>query len=204
MTPLLIGYGPSVYSRAARMMLIAKGADFDWREADPFAGDVPEHPMGRVPVLEHDGQRIWETSAIGLHIDLAFDGPPLTPPDAAGQVRAAQLISATDAYVYVPLVRRAYAHAVFRPAAGEPGDPAEVEAGRAAAPAILDMLEGLMPVECFFNGAAPGRADCHLAPMLACFAEVPGADAMIAARPKLQGWLDRIRRTEPFRRMAHR
>ncbi|QPH53902.1 glutathione S-transferase family protein [Pontivivens ytuae] len=172
------------------MMLIAKGVTFDWREVDPFAGDVPEHPMGRVPVLEHDGQRIWETSAIGLHIDLAFDGPPLTPSDAAGQVRTAQLISATDAYFYVPLVRRTYAHAVFRPAAG--------------AAAILDMLEGLMPVEGFFNGAAPGRADCHLAPMLACFAEVPGADAMIAARPKLQGWLDRIRRTTPFERTAHR
>lgn len=184
----LHGYGPSVYSRIARLTLTELRLPFDWAETDPFSdGSVP-HPMRRVPVLKVGVAAIYETAAITRYLD-RMTGGTLTPSDALSAARMDQVLGIVDAYAYWPLVRQVYAHAVFRPANGLDADPGIARAGLDAAVPVLAMLEEI---------AAEGRvlagertlADCHLAPILAAFAEARDGRERLAAAPALEGWFD--------------
>lgn len=189
----LTGYGLSVYTRAVRMALAAKGEGYDYAECDPFDAAQAEglralHPFARVPVLDHGAFRIYETQAILDYLEAALPGPALTPGDVKARARMRQVMGITDAYLYWPLVRQAFSHAVFQPRVGEGGDPGEAEAGLRAAPPVLDALEeiageGLVLVPGMFT-----LADCLLWPMLDYFREIPEGAAMLKARPALHLW----------------
>lgn len=183
---LLHGYRFSVYARIARLTLLEKGVAFAWREVDPFAplpADHP-HPFGRVPVLEHDGFRLYETQAIARFVDAAFPGPPLVPVGPRAAARMTQVIGVADAYLYWPLVRQVFSHAVFRPAAGEPSDPLAIAEGLAAAPRLLAALEDIAAEGMVLAGPVT-LADLHLMPMLAYFAAAPQGAALLARHPAL-------------------
>ena len=199
--PLLTGYHLSVYTRAARIALMAKQVAHDYDECDPF---LPEnenrirakHPFGRVPVLEHAGFRIWETQAILDYIDTAFPGDPLRSGDPKTLARMRQVMGIVDSYVYWPLVRQAFVHAVFHPLVGEESDASEVQAGLAAAPRVLRVLdeiaaEGLVIV--------PGRfclSDCMLWPMLDYFRMVREGNDMLTSHAALYDWVSWFEDTE--------
>ncbi len=196
----LIGYRYSVYLRIARLALEEKGVAFRHVEVDPF-GDVPPwylalQPFGRVPVLRHGDFTIHETAAIGRYVDAAFDGPALVPAEGRAGARAAgrmqQVIGIVDSYGYRPMVRQVFAHAVFRPAAGEVGDWAEVLAGLEAARVVLGALEGLVEGR-WMAGDAVSLADLHLGPMMAYFVAAPEGAAMLAGYPRLSAWWARMR-----------
>lgn len=191
--PVLVGYCHSVYTRAARIALIEKGVACDYREHDPFSGrgaDNP-HPFGRVPVLLHAGFTLYETAAITAYVDAAFDGPRLMPDGAGAAARAVQVISMVDAYVYWPLVRQVYSHGAFRPAMGEAADGEVLAAGLREAPRVLAALEAIA-AEGLVLGQGFTRADCHLAPMIAAFVQVPEAARMLGACPALGRWWARV------------
>ena len=64
----LHGFGPSVYTWAARLALQVKGVAFRHDEITPFDPVDADrlarlHPFGRVPVLAHQGRLIYETAA---------------------------------------------------------------------------------------------------------------------------------------------
>lgn len=200
----LTGYGLSVYTRAARMALVAKGVVYDRVECNPFEAEgaatlKSKHPFGRVPVLEHAGFCLWESQAITSYVDEAFDGPALSPerPRARGRMR--QVMGIVDSYLYWPLVRQAFSHGVLRPAMGEPANEETKCAGLAAAPGVLSALEDI---------AADGRvlvpgeltlADCHLWPMLDYFTMLPEGWEMLQAYPALAEWARWVETTAPVR-----
>ena len=188
--PVLTGYCHSVYTRAARIALAEKGVACDYAEHDPFPGQGAEnpHPFGRVPVLSHDGFTVYETAAITAYVDAAFDGPDLMPRGARAAARAVQVIGMVDAYVYWPLVRQVYSHGVFRPAMGEVADEAVLRQGLEAAPGVLRALEAVAEEGLVLTGEDLSRADCHLLPMIAAFAEQPQAAGMLKACPALSRW----------------
>ena len=193
-TPQVTGYRYSVYTRAVRMALAAKGARYDYVECDPFtepgAAHLRDlHPFGRVPVFEQDGFRLWETQAVLDYVEATFDTPNMTPDSVVGRARMRQVMGIADSYLYWPLVRQAFSHGVFRPLMGEDGDRGEVDAGLAAAPAVLDALEGiaqegltLLPGHLCLDG-------CLLWPMLDYFAMLPEARRMLDSRPALTTWM---------------
>nr|WP_275297015.1 glutathione S-transferase family protein [Jannaschia sp. Os4] len=187
----MIGHAPSIYTWTARLVLAHLRLPYAYAEADPFAGDPVPHPMGRVPVLRCGERVLYETGAITRHLDRRAGGT-MTPADPWAAARMDQVIGIVDAYAYWPMVRQVYAHAVFRPAHGEAGDPEAVAAGLAAAGPVLDMLE-----EIAAEGAALGAertlACAHLAPVLAAFGTAPTGGAMIAARPALARWAGGLR-----------
>ena len=66
---VLYGYRFSVYTRAARLVLIEKSVGHRHVEIDPFSADVPSwyarlQPFGRVPTLRHGDFAVHETVAI--------------------------------------------------------------------------------------------------------------------------------------------
>lgn len=190
---VLRGYRFSVYHRIARIVLFEKGIDCQIEDVNPFDASLPasflqRHPFGRVPVFSHGAYDIYETVAIARYIDAAFPGPELTPAAAPSIGRMTQVISIVDSYAYRPLIRQVFEHAVFRPAAGEKADQAEIAAGLKASSIVLDALDRLATEGLVLNGTTFTLADCHLAPMIACFAMAPeGADAL-RSRPALSDW----------------
>lgn len=193
MTALTLqGFGPSVYTRVIRLVLAEKALEYRYEEIDPFedepASALSWHPFGRVPVLDHDGFRLYESAAIARYLDAAFPARSLvlTEPQAAG--RMSQVIGIVDAYGYRPLVRQVFAQRVYAPAHGLVGDEAEIALGLDAAGPVLDAFEAIAVEGLVLTGARATLADCHLAPMIAAFAAAPEGSAALAARPALRSW----------------
>ena len=83
---VLWGFDGSTYVRTVKMVFAAKSfTDFRQVQLNVLAGDpkTPEHlerhPFGKVPVLDHDGMRIIETSAIARYLNDVLPGPSLVP-----------------------------------------------------------------------------------------------------------------------------
>jgi glutathione S-transferase len=93
---MLIFYGHpfSSYSWKAQIALYEKGIDFEYRNVDP---EFPEHgpelrahwPIGKFPLIVHDGQPWFEASIIIEYLDHLVPEPRLIPEDvdAALKVR---------------------------------------------------------------------------------------------------------------------
>ena len=188
--PVLHGFGPSVYTWAARLGLGWKGVGFGYREINPFDLQEAEHlralhPFGRVPVLEHEGRRVWETRAILAYVDTMFEGPRLTPSDPVARTRMVQVQSIVDQYAYWPMVRQVYVHGVARAAAG---DTAERAAGLAASGGVLDALDEIAAEGLVLSGQDLSLADALLFPMTDYFQRDAEAAEMLAARGALAAW----------------
>lgn len=192
---VLVGYGPSVYTRAVRMAAAHHGVPYEFASHDPFSDPDGPHPFGRVPVWREEDIVLFETAAILTYLDAQADVTAASPLQAA---RIQQVAGVVDAYGYWPLVRQVYAHAVFRPLLGETGDPDIIAKGLAAAPRVLSVLDTLAGEGLALRTDAPTRADWHLAPMLAAFVSHPPARDMLAGFAALDGWYTRIREMPAF------
>ena len=90
---VLWGFDGSTYVRTVKMVLAEKGVtEFKQVPLNVLKGDpkTPEHldrhPFGKVPVLDHDGTRILETTAIARYLNDVLPGKsliPSTPKDRA-------------------------------------------------------------------------------------------------------------------------
>ena len=197
-----MGYRHSIYTRIARMALIAKGAEFSETEVNPFDPPLPQgypHPFARVPVLGHGTFTLYETSAITRYIDLALLGPQLTPTDPKAAARMQQVISIADSYAFRPLVLQVYAHRIFRPLEGLPPDESTIAAGLVAAPQVLAALDAIAAEGLALSATTPSLADCHLAPMIAAFAITSEGAALLAHYASLSRWWVAVRQTPSFR-----
>jgi glutathione S-transferase len=197
----LTGYRHSIYTRIARMALLAKGTAFTEVEVNPFAPPLPPdhpHPFGRVPTLSHSTFTLYETSAITRYIDLAFPGPALVPDNPKAAARMEQIIAIADAYAFRPLVLQVYAHRIFRPLEGLAPDEVQIAAGLAAAPAILAALEAIAAEGLTLDPAIASLADCHLAPMIAAFTAADEGATILSRFPALADWWRNIRQNPPF------
>jgi glutathione S-transferase len=206
----LHGYGFSVYTRIARMVLEEKGVAYTTEEVDPFAERLPDgyrrlHPFGRVPALCHGAFTLYETGVIARYVDGGFDGPALTPSSPKAMARMAQVVAILDQYGYWPMVRQVFAHGVFRPRRGEAADPAEIAAGLEASGPVLSALEAIASEGLVLTDSHLTLADCHLAPMMDYFAALPAAAEKLSAHPSLSAWWARLSkcpslaRTDPWR-----
>ena len=89
----LWGFDGSTYVRTIKMLFAEKGfTQFDQVPLNVLEGEprTPEHlerhPFGKVPVLDHDGMRILETTAIARYLNDVLPGRsliPATPKDRA-------------------------------------------------------------------------------------------------------------------------
>lgn len=203
MSLVLHGYHYSVYLRIARLAMAEKGVDYDRVEIDPFAVPVPQsyldlHPFGRVPTLVHDGFVLYETGAITRYVDRAFAGPALQPASPRALARMDQIVSVVDSYGYWPMVRQVFSHGAFRPAAGRPADPGEVQAGLSGSAKVLAALEALAAPDGFLVGDQVSLADLHLGAMVAYFTLAPEGAALIPRYPRLAAWWERVSRRPSF------
>jgi glutathione S-transferase len=110
-TMTLWGFDGSTYVRTVKMVLAEKRyTDFEQIQVNVLAGEPksPEHlvrhPFGKVPVLDHDGMRILETSAIARYLNDVLPGKSLVPSTPKDRARMDMVIGIIDSYGYGALV----------------------------------------------------------------------------------------------------
>lgn len=194
--PTVFGASYSVYVRAVRLVLHEKGVAYDQVDVDVFAPSGPpaahfeRHPFGRIPAFEHDGFRLYESSAIERYIDAAFDGPPLQPSEPRAQARMNQALSVLDSYAYRTLVWDVFVERIRAPAQGRATDEARIAAALPRAETCLRALADIGGDGPLLAGPTLTLADLHAVPMFVYFRMAPEGAAMIARHPRLAAWLD--------------
>lgn len=199
----LYGLRYSVYTRIARMVLAIKDVEYEICDVNPF-DDPPDPvlmqvtPFQRVPVLDHDGFVLFETSAITRYLAMQFPGPDLVPLDTKVAARMEQVIAIIDAHGYWPMVRQVFVQSIFRPFVGQTTDKQELANGMQSAKVVLATLEDIAAEGLVLT---PGRltlADLHLAPMIGYFAMADSGQAMLDKCLHLSRWWQEIARHPAF------
>ena len=189
----------SVYVRIVRMTLAEKGVPYDLVDVDIFSEEGPpegyleRQPFGRIPAFEHDGFRLFETSAIIRYIDAAFDGPSLMPEEARAAAQVNQITSILDGYAYRAMVWDVYVEALEVPQRGGNADRDVIARGLNTAGKCLDTLAALMGETVFLAGAELTLADIHALPMICYFQSAPDGAGLLAEYPSLLSWMQRMK-----------
>jgi glutathione S-transferase len=167
----LYGFDASTYVRTVRMLLNEKGAKYDQVPVNVLAGEprqpehLKRHPFGKVPVVDVDGIRIIETSAIARYLNETLPGKSLVPGNAKDRARMDMTLSVIDCYGYGALVGVAAYH-LFPDFIGGKNEQVRkdcIEKSRV----VLTELMKLRGKDPWIAGANPSLADFYLAPI--CF-----------------------------------
>ncbi len=117
---VLWGFNGSTYVRTVKMLLAEKRfTDFEQVPTNVLAGEPKEpehlarHPFGKVPVLDHDGMRILETSAIVRYLNDVLLGQSLVPATPKDRARMDMIIGLIDSYGYGALIGGVAAYHLF-------------------------------------------------------------------------------------------
>ncbi len=190
------GFPVSTYVNIVRLVLTHKGVAFDFHDLELEMGKPAHlalHPFNRVPILDHDGFRLYETAAIATYVDDAFYGPSLTPAGARERARMNQWISALNSYYY-PYVAYHLAHErLIYPALGIAPDEKVVAAALPKIALGLDVMERELGHErAFLVEARPTLADFFMLPTLTSLSLTPEGPGLLATRPRILAWLARM------------
>ncbi|RWB33080.1 MAG: glutathione S-transferase family protein [Mesorhizobium sp.] len=200
--PVVYGADYSVYVRIVRLVLEEKGIDYELVPVDIFSADgIPSwyfdhHPFGRIPAFEHDGFRLYETSAIACYVDEAFDGSALQPVEARPRAIMNQIIGMLDAYAYRAMV---WDVAVERLEKTAP-DEALIGSGLRQARTTLQALSSLKAEGPWLLGAELTLADLQAAPIIGYFVKVADGQNLLAEFADVQAWWARIAERPSFAR----
>lgn len=200
--PTLYGFDGSTYVRTVRMVLADKGAEYDQVPVNVLAGEprqpehLARHPFGKVPVLDHDGMRILETSAIAPYLDEVLPGPSLTPGNPKDRARMRSAIGIIDSYGYDAMVGVAGYHLFpdFIGGQNEEARKQSIETSRL----VLTELMKIRGDDPWIAGAKPSLADYYLAPICFYVGLTPDKDAVFGV-DGFADWWDRVQQLDSYK-----
>jgi glutathione S-transferase len=180
---ILWGFNPSTYVRTVKMLLAEKGfTDFTQVPINVLAGEprTPEHlerhPFGKVPVLDHDGLRILETSAISRYLNDVLPGKSLVPATPKDRARMDMIVGIVDSYGYPALLGGVAAYHLFPDFVGGKNDAARA-AGLETGRKVIELAMRTKGASPFIAGEL-SLADLYLAPVLFYVMMTPDKDAV--------------------------
>jgi glutathione S-transferase len=179
----LWGFDGSTYVRTIKMLFVEKGfTRFDQVQLNVLAGEpklpdhLERHPFGKVPVLDHDGTRILETSAIARYLNDVLPGRSLVPANPKDRARMDMIIGIVDSYGYGALVGGVAAYHLFPDFVGGKNDAMRkggIENGRRA----IEFAMKTRGSSRFIAGEL-SLADLFLAPIAFYVSLTPDKDAI--------------------------
>ncbi len=188
----LWGFDGSTYVRTVKMLLAEKSVTaFEQVPLNVLAGEpkspehLERHPFGKVPVVDYDGLRLLETSAITRYLNDKLPGPSLIPPTAEDRARMDMVIGITDSYGYGALLGVAGYHLFpdFIGGRDEAKRAAAIETGKKVL-AFAMQTKGASP----FVAGDLSLADLYLAPVIFSASLTPDAEALFAAEGFADWW----------------
>ncbi|WP_227368932.1 glutathione S-transferase family protein [Halomonas sp. M20] len=194
--PVLYGFNHSTYVRTVRMLLAEKEADYEQVPLNVLKGDphspehLKRHPFGKVPVMEHDGLRILETSAIVRYLDAALPGPSFTPESIKDRARMDMAINLVDAYGYANVIGTVTAYHLFPDLFGPVSDE-DYEKGIENSKRVLAEIMAIRGGSDFIAGDERSLADFFLAPICYQVSSTPDAEKVFDV-PGFAEWWQRV------------
>src|SRR5229473_3368662 len=193
----------SPFGRAVLATLEEKAATYRLVPVAPGTFRSPEHlarhPFGRVPVLEHNGFRLYESQAIMRYLDRVLPTPALTPGDCKAAARMDQAMNVNDWYLFQGVANVIGFQRVVKPRLlGLAPDEAAIEAAMPQAHAVFKELARLLGEQPYFAGDAVSLADLLIAPQLAFFTQTPEWSVLGAPQTNLVAWLARMEARPSF------
>jgi len=193
----------SPFGRAVMATLEEKGARYRLMPVMPGTLKSPAHlalhPFGRIPVLERDGFRLYETQAILRYLDRILPEPRLTPADPKQAARMDQVLNVCDWYLFQGCGSVIGFQRVVGPKLmGLQPDEAAIEAAMPRARAVFAELARLLDSQPFFAGEMLSLADLHIMPQLDFFTLTPEWPELGAPHQNLVDWLKRMQARPSF------
>ncbi len=184
----------SPFVRKALLALEYKGLEY---ENEPtFPGDESEafraiSPLGKVPVLEHDGFTVPDTSVICRYLERIAPDKPLYPSDPQQEALAGWLEEYADTRL-IDQCATIFQERLLKPKMfNQPTDQERLtQALEHGLPQCLGYLESLVPERGYLVGEALSIADLAV---VTCFVQARYGDYDVdgGAYPKLRSYLDR-------------
>ena len=197
MAMTLWGFNGSTYVRTVKMVLAEKRfTDFEQVPLNVLKGEPQtaehkeRHPFGKVPVLDHDGFRVLETTAIIRYLNDVLPGASLVPTAPHDRARMDMAIALTASYGYAALVGGVAAYHLFPDLVGGKNDAAR-QAGLENGRKLLEVIERNRGDSPFLAGEL-SLADLFLAPILAYVEMTPDKDDVLAVGG-VAGWWTRVK-----------
>jgi glutathione S-transferase len=189
---IVYGFPVSTFVNIVRLVLTEKGVPFTFCDLEAEMGSprhLALHPFKRVPILDHDGFALYETSAIAVYVDEAFDGPPLQPDDARARARMNRWISALNSYYYPYIAYHLSHERLIYPVLGIAPDEKVVAAALPKIAVGLDVMEkDLDPGRKFLVDDRPTLADFFMLPTMTSLSLTPEGQQMLSSKPRIAAW----------------
>jgi len=180
---ILWGFDASTYVRTVKMVLAEKGVtQFKQVQLNVLKGEpkTPEHlerhPFGKVPVLDYDGMRILETTAIARYLNDVLPGKSLIPPTPKDRARMDTIISMIDSYGYGALLGGVVAYHLFPDFVGGKSE-AMRKSGLENGGKMIDVAMKTKGSSPFIAGEL-SLADLYLAPIVFYVSLTPDKEAL--------------------------
>jgi glutathione S-transferase len=192
---ILYGFSGSTYVRTVRMVLAEKGTQYEQVPVHVLKGEprqpehLARHPFGKVPVLDYDGFRIVETSAIAPFLDEVLPGPAFTPDNPKDRARMRMAMGIVDSYGYGALVGVAGYH-LFPDFIGGPNENKRRQAIETSRLVLTELMK-LRGNDAFIAGARPSLGDFYLAPICFYVARTPDAGEVFGV-DGFTAWWERV------------
>src|SRR5262245_10094170 len=156
---ILHGSNGSPFVSRVRTQLYAKELPFELVPAAPATPEFQRlNPLGKMPLLEHDGLLVQESLVILEYIEDAFPTPSLLGQSPEERMRVRRVVRTVDVYCGSVLE-------ILR-AAADPTHKIDLEAKRAEMNRGLGGLEAFLAGESFAAADRLSLADCTLIPWL--------------------------------------
>jgi len=205
----------SPFVRSVEMVLHEKGVPYRVEPIAPGAqrsdDHLQRHPFARVPVIEHDGYRLYESQAILRYVDAAFPEPGLQPSEPYAIGRMNQIIGINDWYFFPKVAAVIVFNRIVAPVLlGSVPDETAIAAAMPMARTCISELNHLLGVQTFLVGDRLSLADLVLAPQIDFFHATPEGKSLLTGTA-LADWLARMNerpsmqqtlRPEPLRAAA--
>lgn len=190
----LYGVPLSPFARKALLMLDYK--ELEYQNVPTFPGDAsPEFraisPLGKIPILEHDGFTVPDTSVIARYLDRIAPDKLLYPTDAKLEAKAGWLEEYADSKL-VDCCAGLFRERLLNPKMLNQPTNQEVVQNILdnSMPACLTYLESIVPESGYLVGDSLTIADIAIT---TCFIQARYGDFEVdgAKSPKLRNYLDR-------------
>ncbi len=199
----IIGFAPSTYVRAARMVCEEKGIPYEHKEVRPHEPEAAAiHPFGKIPVMRHGDFELCESKAIATYLDLAFPGPRLFPTEPRHAALTEQWVSLVNTRIDTTLIRTyLFAYVFPKTEDGKP-DRKTIGAVTSALNEEIGLLDRAVAKSGYLAGDALTYADINVMPILYYVRQFPEGGAAIAAGKALSSYYDRLAARESFQNTA--
>lgn len=196
--PTVYGTPQSTYVRTVRLLLEEAGAEYNLQAVDIFNGEnksaeyLAKNPFGKVPTIEVEGERLYETAAITQYLNNVLANNKFSPSDPLLQARMRQIMAIIDSYLYTQGITTIVIQRLIMPSQGGKTDEDKVKNAVAPAQTAAEAIESLTIGSPYLLGSEVSIADFYLIPVFTYLSQTPEFEAITAKTPKLRTWWNEV------------